>query len=333
MDAWEACCACGGGDDSVGCPGGPTTTTTTSTTTTTTVTTTTTATTTTATTTSITTSVTTTTTCFDRLLKDGQLWHDSDASGDFTCATYAKHSFLCGPLAEEFMFEGLSANVACCACGGGYGSLVTTTATTSLTQTTVDSCGSVICNERPNDCHQQQGTCSGGQCLYAFRKSGSQCQEEGLCDGRGNCIPASTTVTTVTPTTISCSRGSWLDRSSNICVLCTPVENGAFLAILSCNSAQTTRISGCRMGYELIQGGLNESDSCIKIRTTTAPTTMTTVITACEQLRCPADCNFGIPRGQPDPTTGLICGWNARRSICVENGFTNQQEGALPCPP
>eukprot|EP01063_Lacrimia_lanifica_P021874 TRINITY_DN294_c1_g2_i1.p2 TRINITY_DN294_c1_g2~~TRINITY_DN294_c1_g2_i1.p2 ORF type:complete len:700 (+),score=306.90 TRINITY_DN294_c1_g2_i1:57-2156(+) len=58
--------------------------------------------------------------CTDKTLSDGGAWHDSRTwrSGGFTCQDYADWG-ACASKGHKFAFEGLAANDACCACGGG----------------------------------------------------------------------------------------------------------------------------------------------------------------------------------------------------------------------
>eukprot|EP01063_Lacrimia_lanifica_P041490 TRINITY_DN96_c0_g3_i1.p1 TRINITY_DN96_c0_g3~~TRINITY_DN96_c0_g3_i1.p1 ORF type:complete len:689 (+),score=288.07 TRINITY_DN96_c0_g3_i1:69-2135(+) len=56
--------------------------------------------------------------CTDKALADGAAWHD--ARGDmYTCDAYAEANNACTKKGHRFANEGMTANVACCACGGG----------------------------------------------------------------------------------------------------------------------------------------------------------------------------------------------------------------------
>lgn len=57
-------------------------------------------------------------TCFDKVLSDKSDWHDS---GDitYTCSWYQPWAVRCSDYGNSYAYEGMTANQACCACGGG----------------------------------------------------------------------------------------------------------------------------------------------------------------------------------------------------------------------
>lgn len=56
--------------------------------------------------------------CDDLTLPDGDPWHD-DGGTKYNCAEHYKTTKKCTKDGSKYAFEGLTANTACCACGGG----------------------------------------------------------------------------------------------------------------------------------------------------------------------------------------------------------------------
>ncbi len=50
-----------------------------------------------------------------------------------------------------------------------------------------DPCGNVSCNNPPDTCHEQQGTCSGGSCSYPIKDAGSSCDDGDDCTFGDSC--------------------------------------------------------------------------------------------------------------------------------------------------
>lgn len=85
--------------------------------------------------------------CVDKPAPDGGEWHDSDGP-EYNCAYYADDASACADYGDDFAWGGMTANQACCACGGGFTDPVTdssvkttqtptTTKATTTTTTTV----------------------------------------------------------------------------------------------------------------------------------------------------------------------------------------------------
>ena len=50
-----------------------------------------------------------------------------------------------------------------------------------------DLCAGVVCADPPNDCHEAQGTCDAGSCIYPEKAPGSTCSG-GICQTSGECV-------------------------------------------------------------------------------------------------------------------------------------------------
>merc|ERR1719270_2778207 len=74
--------------------------------------------------------------CEDHTFKKKEKWHDSDGS-KYDCQWYSKDN-NCENYGDGYENEGLTANKACCACGGGWSPTTTTTTTSTFTSATYD---------------------------------------------------------------------------------------------------------------------------------------------------------------------------------------------------
>jgi len=59
--------------------------------------------------------------CVHMKFPDGTEWHDSGGA-KYTCAKFYNKMSRCGADGDKFANQGLTANMACCDCGGGFGS-------------------------------------------------------------------------------------------------------------------------------------------------------------------------------------------------------------------
>jgi len=104
--------------------------------------------------------------CEDHTFKKKGKWHDSDGS-KYDCQWYSKGGW-CKKYGDGYENEGLTANKACCGCGGGWTPITTTTTTTTTSTTTLTGATYDYAQGRSDRCVRVQGT---GQNLSAVEFS------------------------------------------------------------------------------------------------------------------------------------------------------------------